>query len=232
MTTETTKRTSNMYEGVKTWNPFKGCLFDCSYCKPSFQAQAKRQKNRCVNCYNFEPHTHPDRLDKIPNANIIFVCGNGDISFCDKNFSEDIINSIKKKGKNKTFFMQSKKPAYFKPFLNMLPDNVKLLTTLETNKDSGYEKVSKAPVPSIRYEQFLDLDYEHKILTVEPIMDFDFEEFYDMIVYLNPELVWLGVNSRNRQVKLPEPSKEKFYELYHSLIENNINVKVMTDYCR
>ena len=35
---------SNMYAEAKTWNPFKGCAFDCVYCVPSFQRQAKRQK--------------------------------------------------------------------------------------------------------------------------------------------------------------------------------------------
>jgi len=117
---------SNMYSNVKTWNPFKGCKFDCEYCKPSFQAQAKRQKKRCTDCYNFIPHTHPDRLDKIPSAKTIFVCGNGDISFCDPEFTIKIIKSISNiKHKNKIFFMQSKRPKYFEQFLDILPDNVK-----------------------------------------------------------------------------------------------------------
>ncbi len=42
---------SRMYKGAKTWNPFKGCLFDCSYCRPTFKAQAKRPK--CENCSMF-----------------------------------------------------------------------------------------------------------------------------------------------------------------------------------
>ena len=232
---EKKKRASNMYADVKTWNPFKGCKFDCSYCKPSFQAQAKRQKNRCSNCYNFIPHTHPDRLDKIPNADTIFVCGNGDISFCDPNFTVEIINSIKKnivKHPQKKFFLQSKRPEYFKKFLKTLPDNIKLVTTLETNRDTGYEKVSKATIPSVRYAQFEELEYSHKILTIEPIMDFDMSNFMDMVLSINPELVWLGINSRHKQVQLPEPSKEKFYELYNTLIANDINVKFMNEYNR
>lgn len=43
---------SNMYANARTWNPFKGCLFDCTCCEPSFQKQAKRQKQRCLDCYN------------------------------------------------------------------------------------------------------------------------------------------------------------------------------------
>ena len=222
---------SNMYSNVKTWNVFKGCNFDCEYCKPSFQAQAKRQKHRCNDCYTFTPHTHPDRLDKIPSGcDTVFVCGNGDISFCDPKFTKDIINSIETnnlKKRKKTFFLQSKRPSYFKKFLKLLPDNVKLITTLETNRDAGYKAISKAPVPSVRYQQFLALDYPHKVLTVEPIMDFDFKEFLAMILSIKPELVWLGVNSRRKSLQLPEPSKEKFDKLYNALIKNKINVQFM-----
>lgn len=226
------KPNSNMYADVKTWNPFKGCKFDCEYCKPSFQLQAKRQKNRCTMCYNFEPHTHPDRLDKIPSADTIFVCGNGDISFCDPKFTIEIIESIKKdnlKKRRKTFFLQSKRPTYFQQFLDKLPDNVKLITTLETNRDIGYKTISKAPVPSIRYKQFLELNYPHKILTVEPIMDFDLKEFVKMIIDLKPELVHMGVNSRHKSLQLLEPTPKKFEQLKATLIKNGINIKMMND---
>jgi hypothetical protein len=224
------KKRSNMYADVKTWNPFKGCLFDCIYCKPSFQAQAKRQKNRCTNCYNFTPHTHLDRLDKIPASKSVFIAGNGDISFCKPVDTGAIIQAIRLnlfKHPDKIFYLQSKRPEYFKQFLKMLPDNVKLVTTLETNRDKGYNKISKAPKPSIRYKQFLDLKWPHKILTIEPIMEFDMTEFVSMIMNINPELVWLGINSRRKSVTLPEPNKEKFDELYNILIKNKINVQFM-----
>ena len=45
---------SRMYARAKTWNPLKGCLFNCPYCRPSFQRQAKRQKQCCVKCYSYK----------------------------------------------------------------------------------------------------------------------------------------------------------------------------------
>ena len=87
------KMKTRMYAGTKTWNPYKGCEFDCIYCKPSFQKQAKRQKQLCDKCYSYEPHEHPERLHKIPNAEIIFVAGNGDISFANPKFIFKIIDS-------------------------------------------------------------------------------------------------------------------------------------------
>ena len=52
---------SNMYSNARTWNPFKGCEFDCTYCGPSFKKQAKRQKQRCDDCYHYRPHTYRER---------------------------------------------------------------------------------------------------------------------------------------------------------------------------
>ena len=99
---------SKMYKEVKTWNPFKGCLFDCSYCGPSFQAQSKRQMHNCTKCYNYVPHYHPDRLHKFPpRVETIFVCGNSDISFSSKKYTREIINSIwnrNKKHPEKTYY--------------------------------------------------------------------------------------------------------------------------------
>ena len=87
--------TVNMYADAKTWSPFKGCAFDCLYCGPSFQRQAKRQKNLCGDCYTYTPHCHDDRLKRVPSAQIIFVCGNADISLCPSDFTRRIIERVK-----------------------------------------------------------------------------------------------------------------------------------------
>lgn len=106
----------NMYAEAKTWNPFKGCEFDCTYCGPSFQKQSKRQKSLCLDCYNYKPHCHDDRIKKIPSANIVFVCGNADISFCPPGFTHRIIDHIvqhNKRAPHKIYYFQSKRPEYF-----------------------------------------------------------------------------------------------------------------------
>ena len=148
---------SNMYAEAKTWNPFKGCDFACVYCIPSFQKQSKRQKRLCHDCYNYTPHRHEDRLRRIPSSPVVFVCGNSDISFCPLNFARKIIKHIAEhnaRAPYKTYYFQSKKPVYFEPLLHEFPENVILLTTLETNRDQGYDRISKAPCPSVRFEQF------------------------------------------------------------------------------
>ena len=57
----------------------------------------------------------------------------------------DIIEAIKRHNRqrpDKTWFFQSKRPEYFKPFLPDLPDNAIILTTLETTRDGGYRAIS------------------------------------------------------------------------------------------
>ena len=162
----------------------------------------------------------------IPNAKTVFVCGNADIKFCDTDYLKQIIDAIRSnKRKGQTFYLQSKEPACLEPVLGLLPDNVVLVTTLETNRDKGYDLVSKAPAPSVRYEQFLKLKHPRKVITAEPIMDFDLNVFAQWIIKINPEYLWLGLNSHGKSVRLPEPSPDKLYKLAEILLASGIKVR-------
>jgi hypothetical protein len=158
----------------------------------------------------------------------VFVCGNGDISFCDEAFTDRIIATIK--GHNvrcpyKSYYFQSKRPEYFEKFLAEFPDNVLLVTTLETNRDKDYEAVSQAPVPSVRYHQFRALDYPRKVVTIEPVMDFDPDAFLQWIINLKPESVYLGYNSHAQRVGPPEPSEEKLCEFIRALQHSGVRIE-------
>ena len=217
---------SNMYDNAVTWNPFKGCEFDCSYCKPSFQAQAKRQRKNCEYCYTYEPHYHAERMTRIPKkADIVFACGNSDVHFCERPYMEWMLEEVAKRPEQ-TLYFQSKAPEVFAQC--DIPSNVILVTTLETNRDKGYrEAVSKrAPLPTERYAQFAKLEHPRKVVTIEPIMDFDEGPFFDMLCAIKPEYVWIGYNSRPKSVKLPEPSLDKTWSLVSNLGAADIKVKL------
>ena len=221
------KKKSNMYANAKTWNPFRGCYFDCIYCRPSFKKQSKRQRHLCMKCYTYTPHFHEERLGRIPSDPIIFVCGISDICFCPVPFIKKIINAIKlrnEKYPNKIYYFQSKNPIYFKKFMKELPNNCILLMTLETNRDKGYREISHAPVPSKRYKDFKNLKYPRKVVTIEPLMDFDLPVLGKWIKSINPEYVWLGLNSKPKSVQLPEPSADKIRQLIKYLKKNKIQI--------
>ena len=218
----------NMYEAsVKQFNPFKGCKYDCVYCLTSFQKQAKRQKHLCMKCYNYTPHTHPERLNnylpKTKEGEFVFTFASGDVSFCPTGFLEKVIKRI---GDNpeKTFLIQSKNPKTFERV--KFSENVILGITLETNKDDIYGDISKAPKSSQRYKDFCKIDHPRKMVTIEPVIEFDFEILDRWVKEIDPFLVWLGYDSKKGS--LPEPGKTKVLKLKESLEDFGIQVKLKT----
>ena len=211
----------NMYkDAIKRWNVFVGCYFGCVYCIKSFQAQMKRQKPKydekgnlirgCQDCYDYIPHFHKNRLkDKLPRTQgdeFIWCCSSSDIYFAKREWIEMILERVRKDSK-RTFFFQSKAPSVFKKY--DFPNNVLLGITLETNRP--YQNLSKAPTPEIRYKDFLNLDHSRKVVTIEPLMQFDLFEFVMMIKNLSPERIYIGYDSKKSN--LNEPSLVKTYKL-------------------
>ena len=208
---------NHMYSGVKTWNPYVGCRFNCVYCVPSFQRQAKRRKKWCEKCYNYEPHFHPERLSRVPNAKTIFACAYGDIAFASLEWLEQIIDVIKKHP-DKEFYLQSKDPTIFEKIAELgieFPDNLVLGTTIETDDNNGYWKISKAPFTYKRYQTLAKLDHDRKYVTIEPILLFRKAIFVRWIKKISPEFVYIGYANHN--VKLPEPTLEETQELIDEL---------------
>lgn len=56
-------------------------------------------------------------------------------------------------------------------------------------------------------------------------MDFDVKTFANWIVRIKPEYVWLGLNSREKRVRLPEPSPDKLREFVEILVRHGIEVR-------
>jgi len=205
---------SLMYENTHTWNPFVGCKHGCIYCYA--RKIAKRQKHRCIDCYNFVPHEHPERLGKkFPKGSQVFVCSMGDITFATREYRQRIYDVIREQP-GVTFLLQTKDPIVFMVDLKdeSIPENAILGVTLETNKREITERYSNAASPIVRVAA-MRLLKRRKYVTIEPIMDFDLERMVDYIRDIDPEFVYIGYDNHNHH--LPEPSLEKTLKLIEEL---------------
>jgi hypothetical protein len=86
----------------------------------------------------------------------------------------------------------------------LFPKNVVFGVTLESNREYS---VSKAPSPFERYKNMAQLAFKHKLVCIEPIMDFDLEAFVQWIKDIVPSIVYVGYDNYNN--KLTEPNLTK-----------------------
>ena len=193
----------NMYEFVdKRWNPVRGkCLFDCSYCYT-------KQWGR----------SYPLHLDEkvlwedLGNGKMIFICSGCDLFAPDVpiEWIYRVIEQTRKYRKNQ-YLWHTKNPERLIGIIDPLPNDIACIT-IETNKYNPH--ISKAESPSNRFISFQNW-YGKRMLTIEPIMEFDLDIFIGMIKEIMPYQVNIGADSRH--CNLPEPPKEKIIELISEL---------------
>lgn len=196
------KQKGNMYPWVThTWNVIKGkCPHDCSYC------YMKKYPQRELRFDDKELKTD------LGQGNFIFVG-----SSCDM-WAEGIdafwLDSIMKHCSNyqNEYLFQSKNPMRFVSYNYPYPLKAIYGTTIESNRH--YPDISKAPSPRERLEAMLLLN-RPKMVSVEPIMDFDLNELIAWMRWLKPEFVSIGADSKGHN--LFEPSSSKLESLIQQL---------------
>lgn len=195
------KQGSNMYAwATHTWNPINGkCMHDCSYCY---------MKVFPIGELHISEKHFKDNLGK---GNTIFVGSSTDM-FADnvpKNWISDVLKYCC--GFDNKYLFQTKNPIRFKEFIKEIPKKSILGITLEREVSSP----SKAPQPFDRVVEFSNIHWPEKMVSIEPIMDFDPEIFLYYIKRINPVFVSIGADSKGHN--LPEPKKEKVIELIAQL---------------
>jgi hypothetical protein len=94
-------------------------------------------------------------------------------------------------------------------------------TTIETNRHTLACPLSKAPPTVDRWVWWGGVKYK-RMLTIEPILDFDLEKMIQIVSFINPCMVWLGYDTKKNN--LPEPPIEKVKQLHWELSKLSIPV--------
>jgi len=116
-----------------------------------------------------------------------------------------------------TFLFLTKNPKRY--FGWIFPENVICGATIESNRD--YPEISKAPLQFNRVNAMTNLKHSRKMISVEPIMDFDLDDFttYLQAIAVNPTLEFIYFGYDNYNNGLPEPSITKLKKLLKNLKE-------------
>ena len=214
-----------------TWNPIKGrCLHACNYC---YMNRIWARMEDPITKIRFPDNLgatlrldHKEFGTDLGSGNFIFIGSSTDIfeENIPASWIRRILDHIKKYPKN-TYLFQTKNPYEFNE--RIFADNVILGITLETNRGTG--EYSKAPDPVDRVCEFaIKYTTNRKMVTIEPIMDFDLFELVVMVKQIKPEWVNIGADSGGN--KLPEPPKDKILDLISELekfteVKNKSNLK-------
>jgi len=204
---------SRMFKTVsRTWNVFKGCLFECTYCNARKMAET-RLKDYPRYRDGFTPRLVMEELSRrFHPGEFIFVGYMGDISCATADEVGFILAQTIEFFSETSFLLCSKNPAVYFSWELAFPDNLYLGTTIETNRDYG---LSKAPPPLERFRAMAELQHARKFVSVEPVMDFDLEVMTRWLSEIKPDIVEIGADNYHNH--LPEPSWEKVETLLESL---------------
>ena len=197
----------NMYPFVThTFNTIKGkCPHGCIYCYCKKWGEQSR--------LHFDDKELKTDLGK---DNFIFVGSSCDM-WASQIQDEWIYKTTNhcRQFENKYLF-QTKDTEHLFQLRTLLPQNSVIGTTIET--DQAYDEMGDTPSVIDRAEYLSVINYIPKMVTIEPIMDFNLIIMVELIKGCNPEWVNIGANTAH-WVDLPEPPKEKILELIEALKE-------------
>jgi DNA repair photolyase len=201
----TSRNHQRMFDVIsKTWNPVIGCLHSCSYCWARRLAET-RLKNLEKYKDGFVPKLVDKELRKKFHDHFVFVSDMGDLfgEWVPAEWIAKVLAAIKQ-SPHSTFLFLTKNPRKYKDFIGLFPDNVVLGVTLESNREY---LVSKAPSPFDRYRNMADIQFENKVVCIEPIMDFDLELFAQWIKEIRPAMIYVGYDNYNNRLTNPSATK-------------------------
>lgn len=222
----------------KTWNPIAmKCRHGCLYCwaealKKGRLKNARRYRNlngliearRKMGDSDCSAMLMTEELSKRFRAgDYVFVEDMGDLfgSWVPAQWIYEVLKVIEACPDAK-FLLLTKNPARMLDY--RFPENVVCGCTIETTLN--IREVSKAPDPMDRYLAMKELNHPHKMICIEPIMDFEPAKFLCWIDEIKPELIVIGYDNYNNG--LPEPSLAKTKKFIDCLQYAHFNIQTKT----
>jgi len=140
-------------------------------------------------------------------GNFIFVGSSTDMFSrqVPKKWILDVLNHCNEYPNN-TYLFQSKNPERYVEFAIKLPMGCIIGTTIETNR---FIQISKAPNTEDRVFWMSNYIIGDKMVSIEPIMDFDLDVIIKWMRDINPKFVSIGADSKNSGLSEPCPEKVK-----------------------
>jgi protein gp37 len=162
----------------------------------------------------FKPNIAEGELKKKFRKQYVFVCDMGDLfgDWVDREWIIKVLNAIRNSPSSYFLFLTKNPKRYF-DFLDVFPENLVLGATIETNREYN---VSQAPSVNKRYQAMVNLPYRRKMVSIEPIMDFDPDVFVSWLEDISPAMVHVGYANYNQHI--PEPSLDKTAALIKDLM--------------
>jgi len=216
------KQNGNMYLWVSHTHTHLGgkCPHECAYC--SIQSLQKR--------FPELPYSGPLRLKE---AEFSVPYGSGKTIFeenCNDLFAADVpLEWIERIMAHcclwpvNDYVFQTKNPLRVVLDSIGFPPRTLFGCTVETNREND-----RGNAPS-RIERLLTMmglkgcGMNRTFITIEPVMDFDVDEFSTLIIDAEPSFVNIGADSKNSG--LPEPSAEKIEQLIGILVKAGIEIR-------
>lgn len=185
-----------------------------------------------INRYSGELRLDENQFHSLGEGKVIFVCAQNDLF--SKRVPDKYIARILKhcrKYSNNQYFFQTKNPkrmfkylesVKYRPEYKFIKKQI-FCATIETNHKKLCEKYSGGIRLFLKYLYSSELSDLYRFqITIEPIMEFDYEDFYNMILSIYPDQVNIGADSGNSD--LPEPSWRKVQNLIARLENSGIKV--------
>jgi protein gp37 len=194
-----------------SWNPVRGkCPYDCAYCY--VKRWGDRQK--------------PLRIDRsfltapLGKGQFIFVCSGCDLFHPDvpRDWIAEVREHTLQYPDNK-YLWHTKNPQRLVELIEPGPNDF-ACATIESNIHRPC--IGGAPAPSERAAALRKWEGQ-RMVTVEPVMDFDTAKFADLILSCKPCQVNIGADSGKNG--LPEPSPEKVRTLVR-ILETHTDVHI------